>query len=227
MPVNDVSIARPYNWLIHRQIVDELAPTLKKYAKGRLLDIGCGNKPYKYLTSEYVNEHIGLEHKDSRNEVVADIWGTAYDIPVNSSEFDTVLCNDVLEHLEEPFEALKEAFRILKDGGYAIYTMPFYWHLHEVPRDFFRYSKFGIEYLFKKAGFEIIEIMPLSGFWGNWGQMTCYYLFEVRFFQRRPFIWIRNILIQFIQRICYKKDKKYKNEKYCSEYLVVARKNAE
>ncbi len=51
-----------------------------------------------------------------------DLFGTAYDIPVKDEHFDTVLCTAVLEHLEEPDKAIKEANRVLKRGGiYHLY----------------------------------------------------------------------------------------------------------
>lgn len=222
--LKDLSISKNHNWLIHRLILDQLEPAIEKYAKGVLLDIGCGNKPYYYLTQKVVSNHIGLEHPETKNESKADIVGSAYEIPSDDKSFDSILCTDVLEHLEEPNQALEEANRVLKEGGYAIYTMPFYWHLHEEPRDFFRYSKYGLKYLFEKNGFEIAELISLTGFWGNVGQTSCYYIIGTSFFLRRPGIWIRKPLVNLIQRICYYLDRKFRNELYCAEYLVVARK---
>ena len=57
----------------------------------------------------------------------------------------------------------------LQSGGYALYSIPLFWHLHEEPRDFYRYTRYGIRHLFEKVGFEIIEIDPLSGFWVTFG----------------------------------------------------------
>ncbi|MFY0599380.1 MAG: class I SAM-dependent methyltransferase [Cyclobacteriaceae bacterium] len=219
-----LSISRYYNWLIHELILDELEPAIEKYAKGILLDIGCGSKPFHYLTKNSVSEHVGLEHEDTRNTDKADIWGSAYDIPIEDNFFDTVLCTDVLEHLEEPDKALNESCRVLKKGAYAIYTLPFFWHIHEEPRDFFRYSKYGLKYLFEKNGFEVEKIVPLTGFWGNVGQMCCYYFMNTKVFLSRPGVWIKKPFINTIQKICYYLDKRSRDEKYCAEYLVVAKK---
>lgn len=38
------------------------------------------------------------------------------------------------------------------------------WHLHEQPRDFYRYTKFGLQYLAEKSGFEVVSIKPTGGF---------------------------------------------------------------
>lgn len=195
-----------------------------KYLKGKLIDIGCGTKPYKELLSPYVDEHIGVDLEDpihGKSEI--DIFGTAYKIPVTSDSFDSVICTAVLEHLEEPELALKESYRVLKKGGYAIYSVPFIWHLHEEPRDFYRYSKYALEYLFNKTGFEIIELKALSGFWVTFGQSLVYYLYG---FNRGPFKWLRIIdaIGVVIQSGAYVLNKIDKTERWTWMYMVVAKK---
>ncbi len=151
----------------------------EKYINGSLVDIGCGLKPYLDLLAPYVTEHIGVDHDETIHEKSnIDRFGTAYDIPAEDGEFDSALCTAVLEHLEEPETALRECFRVLKPGGVAIYSVPFIWHLHEEPRDFYRFSKYGLKYLFEKVGFEIVELKALSGFWVTFGQLFVYNMFR-------------------------------------------------
>ena len=69
---------------------------------------------------------------------------------------------------------------MLKPGGYALFTAPLFWHLHEEPRDFFRYTRYGLEHLFKGAGFELIEVRPLSGFVTTFITACGYYLQRFR-----------------------------------------------
>ena len=89
------------------------------------------------MTRPYVTEHVGLDHENTlHNKSKIDLFGTAYDIPAEVEHFDTFLCTAVFERLEEPDKAIREAKRILKKGGYAIYTVPLFWHIHEEPRDF-------------------------------------------------------------------------------------------
>lgn len=109
-------------------------------------------------------QHVGLDHEGTiHSKDKIDLFGLATNIPSPDGSFDTVLCTAVLEHLEEPEKALRECHRVLKPRGVAIYTVPFIWHLHEEPRDFYRFSKYGLMYLFEKASFEIIELKALSG----------------------------------------------------------------
>ncbi len=168
---------RKFNHMIFELLERHLFNQANKYFKGRLIDIGCGNKPYFRPLQSFVDVHIGVDHELSiHDKSKFDLVGTAYNIPSENDYFDSALCTAVLEHLEEPELALRECYRILKPGGVAIYSVPFIWHIHEEPRDFFRYTNYGLEYLFKKAGFEIIEIKPLSGFFVTFLQLHLYVL---------------------------------------------------
>jgi SAM-dependent methyltransferase len=167
------------DYLVEREL-HRIAPK----AGGLLLDIGCGVKPYAPIFAPYVEAHLGVDHSDSPHGTAsADIIASAYEIPVDDGVVDTVLCTAVLEHLEEPEAALREARRTLRGGGLALYTAPLIWHLHEEPRDFFRYTEYGLRHLFESAGFEVVEITPLSGFWVTAGQLVVYYLHR---FNRGP-----------------------------------------
>ncbi len=219
-------LAKSHNWLIYKLINPELEKRLRQYASGRMLDIGCGEMPYKEMAAPYVKEHVGLDHEASQHDTGnAALIGTAYEIPAEDSTFDTVLCTDVLEHLEEPSEALAETCRVLKPGAYAIYTVPLFWHIHEAPRDFYRYTRHGLTYLFEKNGFEVIEIKALSGFCATFAQELVYFLY--RFRGRRwinPLWWIIPPISFVIQRLAYLINQVDRSEDFSVEYLAVARK---
>lgn len=189
---------------------------------GRLLDIGCGAKPKEVLLGDLVNEYIGLDHQESfHGQASVDIFGTAYDIPEPDASFDCVLCTAVLEHLEEPESALREAYRVLKPGGYGIYTIPMYWHLHEEPRDFFRYTKYGIAHLARKAGFEEVEIQPLSGFLMTFASESSYFLQR---FRRGPFRYLIDGIVAFTNLTVPWLDSKFPSPQFTWLNLVVLRK---
>ena len=215
-----------YNWLVEKIRYNELLIVARKYANRRLLDIGCGVKPYEKLFSPFVSEHIGLDYNETiHNKDHIDMFSTVYNIPVEDNLFDTILCSEVLEHLKEPDKAIEEANRVLKKNGYAIYTVPLFWHLHEEPKDFYRYTKYGLKYLFEKNGFEIVEIKALSGFWVTFGQEFVYYL---RRFRRggklNPLWWLVPLIGLVIQGIVYILDHLDKAEQWTWSYLVVAKK---
>lgn len=212
------------NILINRIHDKQLLDYAERYLSGNLLDIGCGTKPYKDMLSPFVEEHVGVDHEETLHDKSnVDLFGTAYEIPSNNESFDSAICTAVLEHLEEPEQALRECYRVLKPGGTAIYSVPFIWHLHEEPRDFYRYTKYGLKYLFEKVGFEVLQVTPLSGFWVTFGQLFVYNIYR---FHRGPLRYIPVIpaLGLVIQGVSYILDRIDKSEQWTWMYMVVARK---
>jgi SAM-dependent methyltransferase len=213
------------NILVNRIFEKAFRAKIRQYQPlGRLLDIGCGIKPYRELLRPCVTEHVGVDHEQTahtRDNI--DLFGTAYNIPADDASFDTAICTAVLEHLEEPEQALRECHRVLKPGGLAIYSVPFIWHLHEEPRDFYRFTKYGLNYLFGKTGFDDIEITALSGFWVTFGQLFVYNLYRLN---RGPLRWLRIIdaLGLLVQGIAYLLDRVDRTEQWTWMYLITARK---
>lgn len=219
-------LTKYYNWLIFSIVNPEIQSRVKLYARGKLADVGCGEKPYKAMIAEYVKEHVGIDHEftlHDKSEI--DLIGSAYDIPVSDETFDSLLCTYVLEHLERPHLAVAEANRVLKKGGYGIYTVPFFWHIHEAPRDFYRYTKYGLRYLFENSGFDVVELKAVSGFFITFGQEFAYFLNQFRGKQRvNPLYWLLPPLIVLVQAIAYILGRFEKQEDFTIEYIIVVRK---
>ena len=212
------------NLLTHRLLEPRLEQAGRDHFRGRLLDIGCGPKPFRAMFSGLVDEHVGLDHRESLHDTSnVDLFGSAYTIPAPDSSFDCAVSTAVLEHLEEPEWALRECHRVLKPGAVAVYSVPFIWHLHEEPRDFYRFSKHGLRYLFEKVGFEIVRIEALSGFWATFGQLLVYNLYR---FHRGVLRWVPVIpLVGLgVQGTSWVLDRLDKAEDWTWMYLVVARK---
>ena len=114
------------------------------------LDVGCANSPY----SRYFRRRIGLDLGAGEG---VDVLGDAHSLPFASESFDRILCTEVLEHLHTPMAGLLEMQRVLKRGGRLLLTTRFLFPLHETPRDYFRFTKYGLRELFKR-GWEIEEL---------------------------------------------------------------------
>ena len=124
---------------------------------GRTLDVGCGSKPYQNLY--HSSEYIGLEFDTPENRRMknADFFYDGQTFPFNKNEFDSVVANEVFEHVFTPDNFLDEIYRTLKKDGKLFMTMPFVWDEHEQPFDYARYSSYGIKATLEKHGFEILE----------------------------------------------------------------------
>jgi SAM-dependent methyltransferase len=154
------------NRVVYRQLSAALAYAARRYASGRLLDIGCGTKPWRGVFAPHVLEHIGVDHEQTLHGLESvDIVSDAYAVPLPDGTADAILLTEVLEHLERPGDALAECRRLLRPKGHLIATAPFSWPLHEEPRDFFRYSPYGLRHLCEQAGLEVVELRALSGAW--------------------------------------------------------------
>ncbi|HTQ50196.1 MAG TPA: class I SAM-dependent methyltransferase [Candidatus Acidoferrales bacterium] len=124
---------------------------------GEVLDVGCGRKPYRDLVP--AARYVGLEVDSpaARALGVADVYYDGAALPFADASFDAVICSEVLEHIFTPEEFLREIHRVLRPAGRLLLTVPFAWDEHEQPRDFARYSSFGLGALLERAGFEILE----------------------------------------------------------------------
>lgn len=213
-----------HNRLVNKILDKEIAHYGEKYLTGRMLDIGCGTKPYSEILYPFISEHIGLDRESPFNDrAEVDVVGMADDIPLPAESFDSVLCAAVLEHLPEPEAALRECHRVLRPGGVALYTVPMIWHLHGIPWDYYRFTRYGLDHIFRKTGFDVVEIKPLSGFWVTVGQLFSYYVMR---FNRKPLSYLRIIPIGtlLIQAIAGALDRLDRAEDWTWMYLVIARK---
>jgi len=138
----------------------------RKYLKGNTLDVGCGEKPYEGMFPN-VTKYCGLDHPNSpARNLKADIRADACEMPISSDSYDSVICTEVIEHVPEPGKLLDECRRVLKDNGKLIISSPFIYGSHEIPNDYYRYSKYGLRYLVEKSGFKIEKLCQTTGSWG-------------------------------------------------------------
>ena len=130
-----------------------------KEITGKTLDVGCGSKPYVSLYSS--TEYIGLEYDTPENRATknADFFYDGNKFPFDDNDFDSVVLNQVFEHVFNPDDFLEEVNRVLKSSGMICMTIPFVWDEHEQPYDFARYSSFGIKSLLEKHGFHVQKQM--------------------------------------------------------------------
>ena len=125
--------------------------------RGRMVDVGCGQQPYRHLFG--VDEYCGVEldTEDNRRTKKADFFYDGKTLPFASGNFDALLCNQVLEHVPDDEAFIAELARVVKPGGLLVVTAPFVWDEHEQPYDFKRYTSFGIQALMERHGLSVVE----------------------------------------------------------------------
>jgi SAM-dependent methyltransferase len=130
---------------------------LAKNITGRTLDVGCGQKPYETLFK--ASQYIGLEidSPENRQHKKADYFYDGNTFPFQDGEFDSIVINEVFEHVFNPDGFLGELNRVLKPEGRMLMTVPFCWDEHEQPNDYARYSSFGLISIVERHGFKVIE----------------------------------------------------------------------
>ena len=127
--------------------------TRMKFFKGKVLDIGCGNSPFKYLLNNSNAEYFGIDIQDSENFDYDNVNIIHYDgkiIPFNDDTFDSFICTEVLEHVIDPTLLISEMHRILKPGGQGIITIPWSARFHYKPYDYHRYTPSMLQLLFSE-----------------------------------------------------------------------------
>jgi ubiquinone/menaquinone biosynthesis C-methylase UbiE len=172
-------IFQPERIILRKQVI-----RYSKYITGKTLDIGAGEGGrYKGLfpCSEYLT-------MDVEKFPGVDVVGRAENIPLSDQSMDSIVCTQVMEHLNLPFDAVKEFYRILKPGGHILITAPQINELHEEPNDFFRYTKFGLISMFEGIGFETIIFEQRGGFFTTIAQMKIRYMIDKFRLYKKPII---------------------------------------
>jgi len=146
---------------------------------GPLLDVGCGSKPYRGLFP--VEPYVGLDidSETARLRGVADAFYDGTRFPFQDAQYQSVLCNQVLEHVFQPDAFVQEIRRVLQPGGKLLLTIPFVWDEHEQPYDFARYSSFGLRALLERNGFRVLEQRKLLDDSSVLVQLAIAYFFKV------------------------------------------------
>jgi 2-polyprenyl-3-methyl-5-hydroxy-6-metoxy-1,4-benzoquinol methylase len=208
-----------HNFTIRRLLYKSLkknAPLLS----GKILDFGCGSKPYEHLFKN-ATEYIGVDYEIEGRTANLDKINFFYDgktILFESNSFDAILSTEVLEHVFNIDELLSEFNRVLKPNGIALITTPFMWEEHEMPYDFARYTTPALLHIYKKHGFIVVSnskngntIHVVFQFCLNYWKNIFPQNKVVRQLLLIPFTFLFNVLGSIFGFILPKDDKSYFN----------------
>ena len=130
-----------------------------------VLYAGCGNKSncgffYERWFTENKHKIITLDKDKAANpDMVADL-----EKPLNiKNRFDAILLLSVLEHTKEPIEVLKNLKPLLNPGGFLVISAPLMVKEHDMPEDYWRFTRFGMVHLLHTAGYSLDVIETNTG----------------------------------------------------------------
>jgi SAM-dependent methyltransferase len=162
------------SWLIAECTARVYGKYLPIYTQGDLLDLGCGNCPLHELYQPFTSSIFCVDwenslHANPYNDIAADI---SQPLDLLDSSFDTIILSDVLEHIFNPIDVLRESHRILKDNGVILINVPFLYWIHESPNDFYRYTEFGLRKLAQTTNFKVEVLEVVGGSLETWTDIT-------------------------------------------------------
>jgi len=187
--------------------------------KGKILDLASGTKKpsaYRFLKINKDAQIISVDISDERKpDIKADLEKP---FPFKNDDFDCVTCFNLLEHIFNYKNVISESFRVLKNNGKFIGTIPFLGSVHSDPDDYFRYTNSTLNRLFKESGFKDIKVEALG-----YGPFAVNYYFIAFLFPKiiRPIILFSAIVLDKI--IC-KLNKRHGKDKYVLMYYFECQK---
>ena len=166
---------------------------------------------------QHADNYIGVDWTNTLHNSKADIVSDLNSkIEMDNDIADTIVSLSVMEHLCEPQIFLNESYRILRQGGVMVLQVPWQWTIHEAPYDYFRYTPYGLRYLFEKAGFKDVSIEAQSGFFTMLTMKINYFCMRVirgpriirRFIKGMliPFMFVSQVLAPLLDKLDINKD---------------------
>jgi SAM-dependent methyltransferase len=207
----------PFHTALYQRL-EETARSLP--AHSIVLDAGAGECPHSTLFAHthYIklDRAIGDMTWDYSH---IDVQGDVCELPFRDGVFDAVVNIQVLEHIKEPHICVYEMARVLKPGGQLILTTVQDWEIHQHPNDFFRYTRYGLEYLFDRAGLKS-RVEALGGLFWN----ISFRLMALLGFLQKGWRWILFFLLApffalIIPGICYVLDPLDRRRDYTLGYF--------
>lgn len=156
-----------------RWLQDEAESARRRARRPRLLDVGCGARPYEPFFAGAVSEYVGVDVANP----AADLEGTVESIPVPDASFEIVLCTQTLEHADDPGRAVRELRRVVAPDGRVLASTHGVQVYHPNPDDYWRWTHAGLRRLFGENGpWSDVTVTPGSGTTACIGMLVATYI---------------------------------------------------
>lgn len=187
-----VGAATLRNPVYFQPLENELDP-VAGYLCGHLLNAGCGTRDISaYLSACGVTRITNYDIASDRPDVLV---GPLEQMPFEDATFDSILCNAVLEHVDDADESMQELARAIKPDGHVVVAVPFLQPFHAAPGDFRRYTAEGLADLGRRAGLEVVCVRPVHSIGQTIGWILWEYAREKGGRLRRAAAWIAAYVI--------------------------------
>lgn len=223
-PVRENKIS-PLNYSYRRRMIDEDLNKHSRSIKGTVVDVGgrkLKHKGFFRIPAEKIKEIITV---NIEKNIGADIIASAEKIPLAADSAETVIMTEVLEHLQNPKEAIKEAARLLKPGGHIIISAPFLYPIHADPDDYQRLTASWFRQTLAENNLEIMEIKEQGFLFTVILDSLKKIISEIKF---TPVRWMVALLFLPIAEIFLFWEKKFPPKaikSYVGGYFIIARKS--
>lgn len=148
---NNVAVYKFARWAISPSTNLESSYKSLIFRHSMILDVGAGS----------VKHDPKIVNMDIVKYPNVDVVGDAHRLPFIANSYDLIIMKTMLEHSSNPNAIVDEVYRVLKKGGNVYASVPFMFHFHEAPDDYYRWTKSGLKVLFSK--FKKVKIGVNSG----------------------------------------------------------------
>ena len=175
--------------------------------ESNVLNIGSGGQVNKLLDVFASDKRLNVISFDIDEKRHPDLVGDICTFDFHDQTFDVVIMSEVLEHVYLPHLAINNIYSTLKSNGKLILSTPFILPMHDRPYDYYRYTRYGLEFLLRdfkniqiierNSYFEAIDVLWIR-LWQTQvksARIASYFIIPFIFYLKRPFTILLSKLI--------------------------------
>ena len=147
--------------VVNRWISAALPALLDVAPAGAVLDVGCGEQPFRALVGARRRGYVGMDVIQNSSQTVT-VFGDLEHVEASATPYPFVLCTEVLEHVVDIDLSFRGLRRLTAPGGFVMMTVPFLFPVHMEPYDFRRLTQYGVARLAADHGFEVVSSARLG-----------------------------------------------------------------
>ena len=126
----------------------------------KILNIGSGGEIEKLIKKNFSDVYSIDIDKNREPDLLLDVCDENFIKKIDYRP-SIICCFEVLEHTKNPSKAIENIFELLHKGNKALISVPFNFHIHDEPNDYYRFTYYGLKLLFNK--FSKVEIKKEMG----------------------------------------------------------------